>query len=89
LFFSAKQRMEISSLNFQLGEENRLIAQEQKTLGLSQSLMDGDKALLDQGQASVTDFILAVKNNIDLHHQLNISQVRKLEIINELNYWNW
>ena len=73
----------------QLSENEQLTAQIQKQINSSETLIDMSKQLLNQGELSVTDFIVTIKNYIDIKNQLNQIQLTKLQLINESNYWNW
>jgi outer membrane protein TolC len=88
-FFSMQQRIHISQLNLQIDQLDRLIIQEKNLLKSSELLVDANKQLLDKGQAAVSDFILAIKSNIDIKSQLNRSEISRLQLLNELTYWNW
>ena len=73
----------------QLVENEQLTAQIQKQIASSEMLITMSKQLLNKGELSVTDFIVTIKNYIDIKNQLNQTQLTKLQLINELNYWNW
>lgn len=88
-YFSMQQRIHIDQLNLQIQQMERLIQQEKNLLKTSETLVDANRQLLDKGQASVSDFILAIKNNIDIKNQLNQSEISRLQLLNELTYWNW
>ncbi|MCW3086424.1 MAG: TolC family protein [Bacteroidetes bacterium] len=88
-FFKNQYNMHIVQINMQLAENDRLIAQIKKQLAASETLINASKQLLNKGDLSVTDFIITIKNYIDIKDQLNQSQLQKLQLINELNYWNW
>ena len=88
-FFTIQQRLHINQIQMQLLENDKLIVQEKKLRVTSDALVTANKTLLDKGQASVSDFILAIKNNIDIKNQLNQAEITKLQLRNELNYWNW
>ncbi len=88
-FFKNQYNMHIVQINMQLAENDQLTAQIKKQLAASETLINASKQLLNKGDLSVTDFIITIKNYIDIKDQLNQSQLQKLQLINELNYWNW
>jgi hypothetical protein len=88
-YFSLEQRIHLNQIQLQLNATEKLIAQEKNLLITSDALVTANRTLLDKGQASVSDFILAIKNNIDIKNQLNQAEITKLQLKNELNYWNW
>ncbi|MBI3511830.1 MAG: TolC family protein [Bacteroidetes bacterium] len=88
-YFNDQQRTRVLQLRMQIVREEELIAQQKDLLKTSQQLIDADKILLGKGQASITDYILAIKNQIDIQAQLNAAEVTQFSLINQLNYWNW
>ncbi|MGZ4033741.1 MAG: TolC family protein, partial [Bacteroidia bacterium] len=88
-FFKNQYYQHTVQINMQLSENEQLSAQIQKQLASSETLITMSKQLLNKGELSVTDFILTIKNYIDIKNQLNQAQLTKLQLINELNYWNW
>ena len=88
-FFLNHHAAEIASIESEL-EANNIIRQQLKDqLKTSQTLINVSKQQLEQGTIVITDFVLAVKNQLSIQAQLNQNQLKKLSLINELNYWNW
>jgi hypothetical protein len=88
-FFKTQYNQHIEQVNMQLKENTELVAQIQQQLNSSETLINVSKLLLNRGELSVTDFIITIKNYIDIKSQLNQSELKKLQLTNELNYWNW
>jgi outer membrane protein TolC len=88
-YFKNQYNQHTVQINMQLAENEQLTAQIQKQLSSSEMLINMSKQLLNKGELSVTDFIVTIKNYIDIKNQLNQTQLTKLQLMNELNYWNW
>ena len=88
-FYRNQFDQHIQQIKMDMTDNEQLIAQIQKQLEPSEILIDSSKQLLNKGELSVTDFIITIKNYIDVKSQLNQSQFKKLQLTNELNYWNW
>jgi hypothetical protein len=73
----------------QLAQTENLITEYKKILVTSDALINANKILLDKGQAAVTEFILAIKTNIDIKNKLNTAEITQMELVNQINYWNW
>ncbi len=88
-FFKNQFNQHIEQINMQFKEIEQLSAQMQKQVTDSETLIEASKQLLNKGGFSVTDFIIAIKSNIDIKNQLTQLQLRKLQLESEYSYWNW
>ncbi|MEO5642633.1 MAG: TolC family protein [Bacteroidia bacterium] len=88
-FFTLQQRIRINQLKIQISGTENLIVREKSLLKTSDALITANKLLLEKGQSSISEFILAVKNNMEIKQQLNQAESTRLQLNNELNYWNW
>lgn len=88
-FFKDQYYLHILQINMQMTDNQQMTAQIKKQLITAETLINASKKLLDQGSVSITDFIMTIKNYIDVKSQLNQVELQKLQLINELNYWNW
>ncbi len=88
-FFQTQYSQHIDQVNIQLAENELLMVQLKKQVDMSETLINASKELLNRGELSVTDFIVTIKNYIDVKSQLNQLDLKKLQLTNELNYWNW
>ena len=87
-FFKSQYNQQVYSLRKNLIATKDLIKQLQNQLNLSESLIEDYKQLLEKGEVTITDLILAFRNNINIKINLNQQQIKELQIINEINYWN-
>lgn len=88
-FFIDQYELQIRQINSLLSENGQLIIQIRKQLADAETLISESRQLLNHGELPVTDFIITIKNYIDIKDQLNQVQLQKQQLINELNYWNW
>ena len=88
-FFKNQYNQHIQQITMQLADNEQLIAEIQKQMTTAEILIKQSKQLLDAGTLSVTDFIITIKNYIDIKNQLNQAQLTKLQLMSEYNYWNW
>ncbi|MCX6251577.1 MAG: TolC family protein [Bacteroidetes bacterium] len=86
-FFASQYDQQISQLNSELRLTMEVFPKLGKQLELSEDLIRQDKVLLNTGGISVTDYILALKNEILFKNNINQYRIRILQIINEINYW--
>lgn len=57
-----------------------------KQLSSINTLIGMNKLQLNNGELSISDYLLTIKNYIETKHQLNLLQLEKSQMINELNY---
>lgn len=88
-FYRNQYDLRIQQIKMDMADNEQLIAHIQKQIESSETLINASKQLLNKGELSVMDFIITIKNYIDIKSQLNQSQFKKLQLTNELNYWNW
>ena len=87
-FFKSQYNQQVYTLRKNLYATRDLIKQLQNQLELSESLIEDYKQLLERGEVNITDLILSYRNNINIRITLNQQQIKELQIINEINYWN-
>jgi hypothetical protein len=65
-----------------------LIDETANQLKYAQGLIDANKKLLETGDARIADYIIAIGNYISMRNIITQNTINKLQIINQLNYWN-
>jgi len=86
-FFSFQYNSELKQLKGELDRVRTLGKDNEKQVTLVAELVEEDKALLNVGSLSITDYILALKNLIEARHNGILYQVRAQFILNEINFW--
>jgi len=88
IFFVSQYQQQITQLNQQLTATEDLINDISKQLKYTQSLIEVNGKLLQAGEVKVTDYILAINNYINARNLITQNNISRLQIINQLNYWN-
>jgi hypothetical protein len=63
-----------------------LMKENEKQVALVNELLAADNSLLDSGQISITDYILAMKNLVEAKHAGLLYQIRAQYVLNEINF---
>jgi outer membrane protein TolC len=87
-YFNQQFNQQQKQLFNELKQTQEIIPQVEQQLSFAESVINQDKYLLNSGNISITDYILALKNYISVKRNLSIYRVKILQIITELNYWN-
>ena len=87
-FFNVQYRQQIAQLKQQIEENENLIAQTKEQMKYTEKLIDVDTQLLNTGDLHIADLILAVNNYLTIKNLLAQTTISRLQLINQLNYWN-
>jgi outer membrane protein TolC len=87
-FFNVQYRQQIAQLNQQINENENLLAEIKAQMKYSESLIKVDTELLQTGDVKIADLILAVNNYFTIKNLLTQTTIARLQLINQLNYWN-
>jgi outer membrane protein TolC len=87
-FYKTQYNQQVAQLVQQLQSTQQLIDQTTNQLRFTQGLIDANKKLLETGDARIADYIIAIGNYITARNSITQNTVSKLQIINQLNYWN-
>jgi outer membrane protein TolC len=88
--FAQKQyQQQIRQLYQQLQQTDAIIQQAQEVVRYTQALMEAHGKLLQTGNASITDYVLAINNFLNARHAVLQNTNNRMQIINQLNYWNY
>ena len=87
-FFNVQYHQQIAQLNQQITENEYLLNQIDDQLKYSESLIKVDTQLLQTGDLRIADLILAVNNYFTIKNLRTTTTINKLQLINQLNYWN-
>ena len=78
----------VSQLQQQLSLIESLSIPINKQIKYIETLIEVNGKLLEKGDLKMTDYILALNNYITSKNLLVQNMVARLQIINQLNYWN-
>jgi outer membrane protein TolC len=87
-FFTSQYSQQIAQLSQQLKATEDLIGQIDDQLRYSEALIDVNGKLLGTGDAKIADYILALNNYLNAKNLLTQNNITRLQIINQINYWN-
>jgi len=87
-FFTSQYRQQIAQLSQQLRATEELIGQINDQLRYSETLITVNGKLLGTGDAKIADYILALSNYLNAKNLLTQNNITRLQIINQINYWN-
>lgn len=86
--FDQQYRQQVASLYQQLAQTEQLINQASDQIKYSQILLEANGKLLRSGDVRMADYLLALNNYRSAHYLASRQRITRLQIINELNYWN-
>lgn len=87
-FFDVQYRQQVAQLNQQIGENENLFTQINEQIKYTESLIKIDTQLLETGDVKIADLILAINNYLTIKNLKTQTTVNRLQLINQLNYWN-
>jgi outer membrane protein TolC len=87
-FFNVQYQQQLAQLRQQISEDENLLLQADEEIKYSESLIKVDTQLLQTGDVRVSDLILAVNNYLTIKNLRTTTIINRLQLINQLNYWN-
>jgi len=87
-FFNIQYQQQIAQLNQQISENETLIAQIKDQTKYIESLIKVDTELLQTGDLKIADLIIAINNYLSIKNLMTQTVISRLQLINQLNYWN-
>jgi outer membrane protein TolC len=85
-FYSHQYYQQVDMLMQQLQSINSIRNKAQKQVEYSQTLVDASQKLINSGEISIADYMLAIGNWIDANQSLTANKLSAYRIINEINY---
>ncbi|MGI4751194.1 MAG: TolC family protein [Janthinobacterium lividum] len=87
-FFTKQYNQQIAQLQQQISGHESLIRQISDQLKYSERLVTVDFELMQTGDLRVADLVLAINNYLSAKNLLTQTNISRLQLINQLNYWN-
>ena len=87
-FFSNQYTQQIAQFNQQLRATEELIKDINNQLKYSKSLVEVNGKLLQTGEVRIADYILSLNNYLVAKNLVTQNMISRLQIINQVNYWN-
>jgi outer membrane protein TolC len=87
-FFTNQYYQQVAQLKQQLKATEELVADINQQLKYIETLIKVNEKLLQTGDVRIYDYILALNNFLNAKSMINDNTVSRLQLINQLNYWN-
>jgi outer membrane protein TolC len=87
-YFTRQYNQQIAQLTQQLRATEALIGEIDEQVKYSQTLIDVNEKLLSTGDAKIADYVIALTNYLNAKNLLTQNNITRLQIINQINYWN-
>lgn len=87
-FYTRQYVQQIAQLSQQLHETENMISTINEQLKYAQSLIEVNGKLLNAGEVRVADYILALNNYMNAKNLVTQNRINRMQIINQINYWN-
>ena len=88
IFFVNQYNQQIAQFNQQLTGITELINDVDAKLKFSKSLIEVNGKLLQTGEVRIADYILALNNYLTVKNLITQSSINRLQIINQINFWD-
>jgi outer membrane protein TolC len=87
-FFRKQYNQQIAQLMQQLHNTTSLQGQINTQIKYSESLVNANGKLLETGDVRIADYVIAINNYLAAKNLLAQNYITRLQIINQINYWN-
>lgn len=87
-FFRKQYSQQVAQLLKQLRSTGELIDQINRQIKYSEGLIQVNTRLLAAGDVKIADLVIALNNYLTAKNLLTQNSVTRLQIINQVNYWN-
>lgn len=87
-YFVKQYSQQLAQLRQQLQESDRLFNKINEQIKFTKTLIEVNGKLLQTGDITIADYILALRNYLDAQNLLRQTNITRFELINQLNYWN-
>ncbi len=87
-FFVQQYTQQLAGLAQQLSATDALLHDIDEQMTYSKGLIDVNEKLLQTGDARIPDFVIAINNYLTARTLLTQNRISRLQLINQINYWN-
>jgi outer membrane protein TolC len=87
-FFTQQYQQQVNQLIQQLQATQELHTKITKQIKFTEGLINVDSKLLQTGDITIADYVIAINNYLNTQFMLRQVNVSRLQLINQLNYWN-
>ena len=86
-FFLRQYHQQVAQLLQQLKSTEALRTEIESQIKYARTLMDVNERLLETGNVRITDYIVAINTYLNARNLSTANYVTRLQIINQINYW--
>lgn len=87
-FFTRQYDQQIALLRQQLAGTESLINDINDQIKYAEGLINVNGKLLETGDTKIADFVIAINNYLAAKNLLTQNNINRMQIINQINYWN-
>lgn len=87
-FYTTQYYQQVAQLTQQLNATESLIGDINHQIKYAEGLINVNNQLLETGDAKIADLIIALNNYLTAKYLLTQNTISRLQIINQINYWN-
>lgn len=87
-FFQNQHTQQLNLLRQQIADQNELYKQVSEQIKFTKSLIQVDSRLLQTGDIRIADFVIAINNYLAAQNLKRQTNITRLKLFNQLNYWN-
>ncbi|MBB6498414.1 TolC family protein [Pedobacter cryoconitis] len=87
-FFQNQHIQQLNLLRQQISDQNGLYEQVSAQIKFTKSLIQVDSRLLQTGDIRIADFVIAINNYLAAQNLMRQTNITRLKLVNQLNYWN-
>jgi hypothetical protein len=87
-FYVNQYRMQVALLKQQLLATDLLVNKIQTQIEYARTLIDANGKLLQTGDITMKDYVIAINNYINAQNLLAQNNISRFRIVNQINYWN-
>jgi outer membrane protein TolC len=87
-FFNQQYTEQVSGLMQQLAATEALLSDIDEQIKYSRGLIEVHEKLLQTGDVRIADFVIAINNYLVAKTVLTQNRISRLQLINQISYWN-
>jgi outer membrane protein TolC len=87
-FFLKQHAQQLDLLKQQINDQDGLYQQVNEQIKFTKSLIRVDSRLLQTGDIRIADFVIAINNYMAAQNLMRQTNINRLKLVNQLNYWN-
>lgn len=87
-FFASRQAQQLNLIRQQITQSDALFSQINEQIKFGKALIAVDSKLLRTGDLRIADFVIAINNYMAAQNLYRQTNINRLKLLNQYNYWN-